>query len=332
MLITKMIALRTQLEVALRNQQHNDSIAYDSNAEKQQSRKFDLIHVDSQSRKFDLLHVDLHFFNKSTFALSFVSFVFSSIKRFVISTFINSYHIKYSDIDDFYDDREKWKQWKENLLTKIWTCSLQFSIEQHKINYTRRHTKKTAYDIIKTRARIDSENLYSTIDELLKNLNDSFDENENIKQSKVYVKLFDDKFRMIEIEKFEIFITRYIAIIVDLQIIDEILIYQLKLKLSFALRYFIDHLTETHKYHEFVNDLRYIAQHVEELKVKRSEIKSKSYSSFYSLTRRKKKHLDVERVCYKCNQSKHKISDKNASCKHTSWMLKKNKAINRSMI
>ena len=304
----KMTALRTQLEVALRNQQHNDSIAYDSNAE--------------QSRKSNILRFDSHFFNRTTNSSSlFVTSVLSISERsllFYVDT-SHAFHIKYSNIDDFYDDRKKWEQWKENLLTKIWTCSLQFSIEQHKINYARRHTKTTAYDIIKTRARIDNENSYSTIDELLKNLTNNFDENENIKQSKIYVKLFDNSFRMIEIEKFEVFITRFIAVVADLQLLDEILIYQLKLKLSSSLRYFIEHLTEVHKYHEFVEDFRYVAQHVEELRVERNENK---YSNFYSLTRKEKKQLDNIEDCYKCHQSEHKVSDRDASCKRTSWMLK----------
>ena len=264
----------------LRLQFNKRENVYDSNAK----------HA-KQIRKSNILRFDFHSFNRSNNSFFFVIFTFFAFERFLLfyvfaSHFVN---IKYFDIDDFYDDKEKWKQWKENLLTKIWICFLQFSIEQHKINYARRYTKETAYDIIKTRTNIDNENFYSTIDELLKNLNVNFDQNKNIKQRKVYVKIFDDNFRMIEIEQFEIFITRYIVVVADFQIIDEILIYQLKLKLSFVLRNFIDHLTETHKYHEFVNDFRYIAQHVEELKIERNENKNKSYSNLYSLTKKEKK-------------------------------------------
>ena len=77
---------------------------------------------------------------------------------------------------------------------------MQFFIELHKINYVRRYTKEIAYYIIKTRTNINSENFYSTIDELLKNLNVNFDQDKNIKQRKIYVKIFDDNFRIIEIE------------------------------------------------------------------------------------------------------------------------------------
>ena len=114
---------------------------------------------------------------------------------------------------------------------------MQFSIEQHKINYIRRYMKTIAYNIIKIRTRINNKNFYSTIDELLKNLINNFDENENIKQNKIYFKIFNNIFRIIEIEKFEIFIIRFIVVIVDFQIIDEILIYQLKIKLFFTLRH-----------------------------------------------------------------------------------------------
>ena len=300
----KIIVLRTQLDQHIERQN-----AYDSNAK--------------QFRKFDLLHVDFHFFKRSISIFFFVSFIFFNIERFVISTtFMHDYHIKYSDIDDFHDDKEKWKQWKKNLLTKIWICFLQFSIEQHKINYVRRHTKKTAYDIIKTRTNIDNETFYSIIDELLKNLNVNFDQDKNIKQRKVYVKVFDDNFRMIEIEKFEIFIIRYIVVVVDFQIIDEILIHQLKMKLFSTLRYNIWHLIEIHEYQKFVEDFRYAIIDFEKFRIRRSE---KSYSNFYSLTRKKKKQLDNIENCYKCHQSKHKINDKNAFCKHISWMLKQTK-------
>ena len=176
---------------------------------------------------------------------------------------------------------------KKKLLTKIWICSLQFFIEQHKINYVRRYTKEIAYDIIKTRTRIDNENFYSTIDELLKNLNVNFDQNKNIKQRKVYVKIFDDNFRIIEIEKFEIFITRYIVVVVNFQIIDEILIYQLKTKLFSTLRHNIWYLVEIHEYQKFVENFRYTIIDFEKLRLKRN--KHKFYWNFYSLTRKEKK-------------------------------------------
>ena len=124
-----------------------------------------------QIRKSNILRFDFHFFNRTTiFTSFFVTFVFSISERFLLfyaDTTSHTYHIKYSNIDDFYDDKKKWKQWRKNLLTKIWTCFLQFFIEQHKINYACRHTKTIAYDIIKIRARIDNEHFYSTIDELL---------------------------------------------------------------------------------------------------------------------------------------------------------------------
>lgn len=114
---------------------------------------------------------------------------------------------------------------------------MQFSTKQHKINYVRNYTKNIVYDIIKIWIRIDNDNFYLIIDEFLKNLNDNFDENDHMKQNKIYFKILDDKFRIIEIEKFEKFIIRNIVVIVDFKIIDEILIYQLKQKLFSILRY-----------------------------------------------------------------------------------------------
>ena len=94
-----MIVLRIQFEIiqiALRKQQCNDSIVYDSNAKK-------------QFRKSNILRFDFHFFNRITiFFLFFVSFIFFNIERFVISTtFMHDYYIKYFDIDNFYNNKKK---------------------------------------------------------------------------------------------------------------------------------------------------------------------------------------------------------------------------------
>ena len=211
------------------------------------------------------------------------------------------------------------------MIIKIWICFVQFFIEQHKINYVRRHTKKIAYDVIKYRICFHFNNFYFIVDELLKNLNENFDDDENTKRNKIHVKFFDNSFQMIESKKFEIFIIRFNVVIVDFQLIDDILIHQLKLKISSFLKNSIEHLAEIHKYHEFVKNFKYVAQHVEKLKIERNESKNKSYSNFYSLIKKEKKQFDNIKNCYKCYQSRHKINDKNAFCKQISWMLKKTK-------
>lgn len=48
---------------------------------------------------------------------------------------------------------------------------------------------------------------------------------------------------------------------------------------------------------------------------------SRSYSGPSSLTKEEKERLDRIRGCYRCHQPGHRASDKNAPCKHTSWML-----------
>ena len=89
----KMNKFRLQL---IKYQEEN---IFDSDAKKQ------------QFKKFDLLHVDFHFFKRSISIFFFVSFIFFNIERFVISTTsIHDYYIKYFDIDDFHDDKKKWKQ------------------------------------------------------------------------------------------------------------------------------------------------------------------------------------------------------------------------------
>ena len=207
-------------------------------------------------------------------------------------------------------------------MTKIWTYFLQFFTKQHKINYVRNHTKKIAYDIIKNRTRIDFSNFYITIVELLKNLNENFDNNENTKRNKIHIKFFYFEFRMIDNETFEIFIIRYIVVIVDLQYVDYILIFQLKSKLIFFLRKFIVVFKKTKNYRKFVQKFRHIDQDFQKLKNYRN---SKNYVEIYSLIKKNKKHLNVEKVCYKYYQLKHKIDNKNAFCKYILWILKSTK-------
>ena len=156
------------------------------------------------------------------------------------------------------------------------------------------------------------------MNELLKILNNNFDEKIIKKQSKIYVKLFDNNFHIIEIEKFETFIIHYNVVITKFRLIDEILIYQLKQKLLFFLRYFIVYFAKVHKYREFVQNFKDIIQHVKKLKTKRNENKSKLYSNFHSLTRKKKKQFNNIESCYKYHQSKHKINDKIFFCKRIS--------------
>ena len=82
---------------------------------------------------------------------------------------------------------------------------MQFSIEQHEINYVRNYTKSVVYDIIKIRIRIDNENFYSILYKFLKIFYKSFDKSDRIQKSKTHIKLFDSKFRIKKIRIFRIF-------------------------------------------------------------------------------------------------------------------------------
>ena len=315
----EIISLRAQL-----HQQQNDELLIDSDHEEHtQRQQSDLQQSDRQQP--DVLHLDSHSFNRVVdSALFFVKsvsqseFTDSSSQSLMILKKEQS-RLKYSDVDYFYDDRDKWNQWRTHLKTKIWTCKWQFSIEQHKINYTRDHIKSIAFDIIEIRVCFDSNNPYLNLDEMLQNLKYIFDDDDNTKRNNVYNKLFSAEFVMKNNETLVVFLARYINTVTPLVFFNYDMLFHLERNLTHRLRKSaIAFFTIIKNYHTFVQQLRVVNSRHQTM----NQTRFSEYSKSNSLTRKKKKHLDNIEDCYKCHQSRHKTSDKDASCKRTSWMLK----------
>ena len=80
---------------------------------------------------------------------------------------------KYPDVENFHgskDDRDKWDSWKMHLKSKFMISWDLFETEIYKILYIRDYCKDTVYDIIKSKADLDSADHYLTSDEMILDL------------------------------------------------------------------------------------------------------------------------------------------------------------------
>ena len=162
---------------------------------------------------------------------------------------------------------------------------------------------------------------------MLHDLKNTFDENDDIKRNKIYNKFFNVDFVMKNNETLIFFLTRYINIVVRLELFNYDLMYHFERNFTHQLRKnVIVFFTIIKDYYTFVQQLKIVNSRQQTLNQIRS-LKSE-YSKSNSLTRKKKKHFDNIENCYKCHQSKYKTNDKNASCKRVSWILKNAKQIN----
>ena len=206
-------------------------------------------------------------------------------------------------------------------MTKIWTCKWQFSIERHKINYTRDYIKNLAFDIIEIKICFDSNDFYSSFDEMLQDLKYVFDDDDIIKRNNAYNKLFSVDFVMKNNETLVVFLARYISTVTRLEFFNYDLLFHLERNLTRRLREnVIAFFTSIKNYNIFVQQLKAVNSRYQTLNQTHSS--ESEYSKSNSLTRKEKEHLDNIEDCYKCHQSEHKTSDKDVSCKRTSWMLK----------
>ena len=85
-----------------------------------------------------------------------------------------------------------------------------FSIEQSRIDYIRDHCKSTTFNIIKTRC-LDKINPYIIVKKILEDLDNIYDEFDAY--GKADMKLYNPDFDMQKNEIFNVFLTRYTAII-----------------------------------------------------------------------------------------------------------------------
>ena len=84
---------------------------------------------------------------------------------------------KHEKLSIFYDDHEKWKNWKNHLLSQVQIFSQNFFNEQIKINYTRNKIRKIAQNIIWFKVSIDNTHSYFYLKKLIQDLKNIYDEN-----------------------------------------------------------------------------------------------------------------------------------------------------------
>lgn len=261
-------------------------------------------------------------------------------------------HEKIEDIKDYYGDHAEWKSWKNEVLTKFWISARQYSIEQHKISYVRKHLKSVAYDAVAYRAQVGSVYPYNTFDEMLKNLEQAFGKRDEV--SKKTSELFSNGFFMSfknKNETFNEFMVRFNSLAVPLRVNDNIKINELKKKVTPSMRYRMEYFKKIKNWHEFVKHCRDVYEDMEEMnqyktdkaptatskiiRVSRSSrtIKDpksdKQQDSIESRVSRNRtdyratrlsnhivERLRKEKKCFRCFKKDHTSRNKNAPCKN----------------
>ena len=196
-----------------------------------------------------------------------------------------------------------------------------FFFEWFKIENIKNHCKNIAWKNIKTRTNFKHLTSCVTFDELLKNFDRMFDENEITKQIKIYNEFYNSKFKIYKNEVFEKFMMRFIIVIIFLNLFDVLLLMTWKNKFIKRLRNDVKHLIDCKSYSIFVDDVKTIdLQHRK--KFSYDFLSHERYIDSNSLNIEFKIQLNNQNKCYKCRQSKHRVDDNDALCKNNSWLLK----------
>ena len=103
---------------------------------------------------------------------------------------------------------------------------------------------------------LDANNLFAYLIELLNDLNLMFDENEIIELNKTYNELFNFDFKMQQKKIFEIFMIRFIIVIVSMIFLDAQLIVIIKFKLIKRLRDETRHFVFCKSFKTFVDEIK----------------------------------------------------------------------------
>ena len=134
------------------------------------------------------------------------------------------------------------------MLIKFWINARQYFIEQHKINYVRKHFKNVTYDVVVYRAQIDNVYFYVIFDEMFKNFEQVFEKRNEIfkKTSELFSINFFINFKN-KNEIFNEFMIRFNSLTVSLKINDNIKINEFKKKITSTMRYRMKYKTQSIK-------------------------------------------------------------------------------------
>ena len=146
-----------------------------------------------------------------------------------------------------------------------------------------------------------------------------FDENEIIELDKVYNKLFNFNFKMQKNESFEIFMMRFIIVIVSMNLLDAQLLVLIRLKLVKSLHESTKYLIFCKSFKTFVDDVRSVNLLQQQEKFQQININVRHfYINLYLFTKLKRAQLNANDKCYKCHEFEHRANDRDVFCKNQS--------------
>ena len=342
---------RLQVNFEMKDYEYREILSRDVSIARR-NESFNINRNDSQSSRRDFMNNVLRTTQLDAISRDFFNDVFID---FLSSDHRQMLYEKSKKIRDFYDDHDEWKQWRDDLKFKFWTNDRQFSTNQHKIIYIRKHLRSVAYDTIKHRAKLHNTDSYHFFQEMLDDFEETF-ETKNEISSKI-TKFFNFKFFMNKNEIFEQFLARFTALIASLRLFDVIKIDRMKMKIIERMRYKmnLEHIT---MWKNFVQECRNTWQNIQDMnvyKTARSNISSNISKTIINNRERRrsrnrvttaskertdsrisKKHthnsyrffnhvvnkIRAEKRCFKCLKKRHRFIDKNVSCKNQKFVDK----------
>ena len=251
------------------------------------------------------------------------------------------HNTKYPNIDNFNGDTDvdNYDSWRLHVEAKLRQSAIMFNSEQDKIDYVRAYCKGSAFNVIKDRASLNAVKPYSTIEEMLKDLDNLYVVHDKV--ARADVKLHSAEFAQGQSESFEKFFSRFTTTISVLNYTDEQKISALKRTMKRRLRVRMAGMQYT-VYSDYVEKARQCdldLQDIDSTTPKQgrggkaqapskgtrgqntatasaeSAGVSKPTNSFRAPNVRAR--LAKEGRCYKCLQPGHRLNDENAPCKDT---------------
>ena len=180
---------------------------------------------------------------------------------YIIETNLSALIIFLDDMNDFSDDREQWSRWKLQFNIKFRRYTAQYLIEWNKIEYVKNHCIDSVFNAIKTKTDFKNREFYFIVDELLKDLNHIFNNNENIQYNKIEQELMNFDFKMINKKIFDEFLICYITTLTFLNYFETQRIFNLQRNFNNRLYDAFVSLSNEDSYKTYVKRLRKMNLH-----------------------------------------------------------------------
>ena len=250
---------------------------------------------------------------------------------------------RYPDAPVFHGthDKDTWEAWAMHVEEKFHQSASLFPSERDKIGYIRDHTKAAAFEVIKTRANMRSENPYQTAEEVIDDLENHFGTYDKIGQANA--KIQDPKFAMgvkNKSETFEEFYTRFTSAVAPLNLSEAMKITYLTQYITTRLQYRLTGL-KYKSFRDLVEFLRSLDMdlRIVDSKTRKEEAPKKGANQNrpsssgnprpsssrnntgskvprgYTYPKETADRLFKEGRCFKCLKKGHRSSDADAPCK-----------------